>query len=152
MSGRGQGGASQNFTLAALRQLGIHLEEGEDIDSFIANLTIPPPPEGSVVSLFLTKFFSRQFPFPNMVPNHNHFFFLSDSIENSSHFQDLQAYAETRRMGGGEYDISAFIIPPPPTSDEKDNRSSDIIRRLYEAKEGISKVSNFGLDCQKSIH
>lgn len=41
---------------------------------------------------------------------------------------------------GGEYDISAFIIPPPPTSDEKDNRSSDIIRRLYEAKEGISKV------------
>lgn len=42
---------------------------------------------------------------------------------------------------GNEYDISAFIIPPPPTSDDKDNRSSDIIRRLYEAKEGISKVS-----------
>lgn len=42
-------GRSPNFTLAALRQLGIHLEEGEDIDSFIANLTIPPPPEGSVV-------------------------------------------------------------------------------------------------------
>ncbi|KAK4288701.1 hypothetical protein Pmani_038278, partial [Petrolisthes manimaculis] len=101
VSGRVQGGPSQSFTLAALRQLGIFLEEGEDIDSFIANLTIPPPPEGSV---------------------------------------DLQAYAETRRMGGGEYDISAFIIPPPPTSDEKDNRSSDIIRRLYEAKEGISKM------------
>ncbi|KAK8376636.1 hypothetical protein O3P69_009922 [Scylla paramamosain] len=90
-----------NFTLAALRQLGIHLEEGEDIDSFIANLTIPPPPEGSV---------------------------------------DLQSYAESRSRMGGEYDLSAFIIPPPPASDEKDNRSSDIIRRLYEAKEGISKM------------
>lgn len=54
--------------------------------------------------------------------------------------QDLQSYAESRSRMGGEYDISAFIIPPPPTSDEKDNRSSDIIRRLYEAKEGISKV------------
>lgn len=38
------------FTLAALRQLGLSLEDGEDIDSFIANLTIPPPPEGSDVS------------------------------------------------------------------------------------------------------
>ena len=48
--GNGQGVVrGSNFTLAALRQLGIHLEEGEDIDSFIANLTIPPPPEGSVV-------------------------------------------------------------------------------------------------------
>ncbi|KAF2359462.1 FERM N-terminal [Trinorchestia longiramus] len=35
------------FTLAALRQLGIKLDDGEDIDSFIANLTIPPPPDGS---------------------------------------------------------------------------------------------------------
>ncbi|XP_045121311.1 uncharacterized protein LOC123510326 isoform X6 [Portunus trituberculatus] len=97
----GSNGKEPNFTLAALRQLGIHLEEGEDIDSFIANLTIPPPPEGSV---------------------------------------DLQSYAESRSRMGGEYDLSAFIIPPPPTSDEKDNRSSDIIRRLYEAKEGISKM------------
>ena len=40
------------FTLAALRQLGINLGEGEDIDSFIANLTIPPPPEGATVSFF----------------------------------------------------------------------------------------------------
>lgn len=94
------GARGPSFTLAALRQLGIHLEEGEDIDSFIANLTIPPPPEGSV---------------------------------------DLQTCAENRKMGN-EYDISAFIIPPPPTSDDKDNRSSDIIRRLYEAKEGISKM------------
>ena len=37
------------FTLAALRQLGINLGHGEDIDSFIANLTIPPPPEGATV-------------------------------------------------------------------------------------------------------
>ncbi|XP_042205870.1 uncharacterized protein LOC121855097, partial [Homarus americanus] len=97
----GNGGVrGPSFTLAALRQLGIHLEEGEDIDSFIANLTIPPPPEGAV---------------------------------------DLQTCAENRKMGN-EYDISAFIIPPPPTSDEKDNRSSDIIRRLYEAKEGISRM------------
>ncbi|XP_069988816.1 serine-rich adhesin for platelets isoform X11 [Penaeus vannamei] len=93
-------GRSPNFTLAALRQLGIHLEEGEDIDSFIANLTIPPPPEGSV---------------------------------------DLQTYAESRKIGS-ECDFSAFIIPPPPSSDNKDNRSSDIIRRLYEAKEGISRM------------
>ncbi|KAG0710474.1 hypothetical protein GWK47_002467 [Chionoecetes opilio] len=99
--GNNGGRESTSFTLAALRQLGIHLEEGEDIDSFIANLTIPPPPEGSV---------------------------------------DLQSYAESRSRMGGEYDLSAFIIPPPPTSDEKDNRSSDIIRRLYEAKEGISKM------------
>ncbi|XP_047475444.1 uncharacterized protein LOC125029539 isoform X2 [Penaeus chinensis] len=103
VSGSGGGqvlGRSPNFTLAALRQLGIHLEEGEDIDSFIANLTIPPPPEGSV---------------------------------------DLQTYAESRKIGN-ECDFSAFIIPPPPSSDNKDNRSSDIIRRLYEAKEGISRM------------
>lgn len=105
----GSNGREPNFTLAALRQLGIHLEEGEDIDSFIANLTIPPPPEGSV---------------------------------------DLQSYAESRSRMGGEYDISAFIIPPPPTSDEKDNRSSDIIRRLYEAKEGISKMCEDGSDLE----
>ncbi|KAK8738768.1 hypothetical protein OTU49_003663 [Cherax quadricarinatus] len=100
VSGSNGGIKGPSFTLAALRQLGIHLEEGEDIDSFIANLTIPPPPEGCV---------------------------------------DLQTCAENRRIGN-EYDISAFIIPPPPTSDERDNRSSDIIRRLYEAKEGISKM------------
>ncbi|KAK7084107.1 hypothetical protein SK128_023961, partial [Halocaridina rubra] len=104
----GQGVRGSNFTLAALRQLGIHLEEGEDIDSFIANLTIPPPPEGSV---------------------------------------DLQSYTETSKLGN-EYDISAFIIPPPPSSDTKDNRSSDIIRRLYEAKEGISKMCDYGSDME----
>lgn len=43
------------FTLAALRQLGIGIAEGEDIDAFIANLTIPPPPEGSVVSLLIGR-------------------------------------------------------------------------------------------------
>ncbi|XP_064080765.1 uncharacterized protein LOC135197676 isoform X2 [Macrobrachium nipponense] len=107
--GNGQGVVrGSNFTLAALRQLGIHLEEGEDIDSFIANLTIPPPPEGCV---------------------------------------DLQACAESNKMGS-EYDISAFIIPPPPSSDTKDNRSSDIIRRLYEAKEGISKMCDDGSDLE----
>ncbi|XP_068223986.1 serine-rich adhesin for platelets-like isoform X3 [Palaemon carinicauda] len=108
--GNGQGVVKgSNFTLAALRQLGIHLEEGEDIDSFIANLTIPPPPEGSV---------------------------------------DLQACAETSSKMGSEYDISAFIIPPPPSSDTKDNRSSDIIRRLYEAKEGISRMCDDGSDLE----
>ncbi|KAG7167049.1 putative Exocyst complex component 5-like 2, partial [Homarus americanus] len=48
-SSGGNGGARDpSFTSAALRRLGIRLEEGEDIDFFIANLTIPPPPEGGV--------------------------------------------------------------------------------------------------------
>ncbi|CAL4059833.1 unnamed protein product, partial [Meganyctiphanes norvegica] len=98
MNGGQNGSRGPSFTLAALRQLGINLEEGEDIDSFIANLTIPPPPEGAA---------------------------------------NLQVYNDTRKMG--EYDINAFIIPPPPFSTGV-SRSSDIIRRLYEAKEGISRV------------
>ena len=137
----GTNGREPSFTLAALRQLGIHLEEGEDIDSFIANLTIPPPPEGSVVC---------DQPIPNyleyiLVDMNRRFRLKQVKVFRFDSFlcfamQDLQSYAESRSRMGGEYDLSAFIIPPPPTSDEKDNRSSDIIRRLYEAKEGISRV------------
>lgn len=50
VSGSNGGIKGPSFTLAALRQLGIHLEEGEDIDSFIANLTIPPPPYGVLLN------------------------------------------------------------------------------------------------------
>jgi len=41
--------------------------------------------------------------------------------------------------GNSPYDLSAFIIPPPPES-TSNTRSSDIIRRLYEAKAGIIEV------------
>ena len=58
---------------------------------------------------------------------------------NYNNFQELQTYIPPKALGA-DYDISAFIIPPPPSSSANKNRSSDIIRRLYEAKAGISKV------------
>ena len=36
-------------------------------------------------------------------------------------------------------DISAFIIPPPPSSGNNDS-GLEVLRRLYEAKEGIFQV------------